>query len=380
MGAKGAGSDGESAEDCTDNENGPGSHGFTAILVLASWNALSSGAMCVRFVSSLILMPLLFCACDVKAPKQLDADSNSPVTNGVPGPKPAPRSERFKVLKKVANGRVEEQEGLRVVHLWGTPAQRGRAHGELFAEEIVKLVRDEFQFRFGRAPNVLRLARGMLPRVASYPEPLQVEMKAMFEAVVASGADLSMPAFKRDVDLNDILLVNALDIFALMACSGFTVWGDQVVGGGVLTTRNFDWLVSGKHIVENCILLVQHPNKGHSHASVTWPGYVMTVTGVSEKGVAVFLHVGSDIELGATHVKGAAALPEVPDEFRPDPPHALARAGTGVGVERHRDVLQFVRLHFHRGIEAKEQAILIVGQVQVPEVNARAAAVAGGIG
>lgn len=35
------------------------------------------------------------------------------------------------------------------------------------------------------------------------------------------------------------------------------------------------------------------PAKGHSTASVTWPGYVMTVTGVSEKGVAVFLHVAN---------------------------------------------------------------------------------------
>jgi hypothetical protein len=82
-------------------------------------------------------------------------------------------------------------------------------------------------------------------------------------------------------------------VFGLMGCSGFTVWGDRAVGGGVLTARNFDWPYTGPHLLEGTILLVQHRPDGVTTASVSWPGYVATVTGISSEGVAAFLHVGT---------------------------------------------------------------------------------------
>jgi hypothetical protein len=202
-------------------------------------------------------------------------------------------SRAWKVLEKVANGRIEDHGGLRVVHLWGTPEQRGRAHAELLGAEVAVLMRKELNFRFGRAPQLLVLARGMLRRLVRYPEAIGTELATMFQTMKAAGTDLSMPTFERDMDLRDLLLLNALDIFGTMGCSGFTVWGQQVAGGGVLTCRNFDWPVSGAHLVDSCILLVQHPQNGRSFAAVTWPGYAMAVTGVNEDGVCVFLHVGN---------------------------------------------------------------------------------------
>ncbi|MHC4899093.1 MAG: hypothetical protein ACYTGW_18525, partial [Planctomycetota bacterium] len=50
-------------------------------------------------------------------------------------------SRAWKVLEKVANGRIEDHGGLRVVHLWGTPEQRGRAHAEMLGAEIAMLMR-----------------------------------------------------------------------------------------------------------------------------------------------------------------------------------------------------------------------------------------------
>ena len=200
---------------------------------------------------------------------------------------------RWTVREKVSHGRVEDHAGLRVVHLWGTPEQRGRAHAQLLGTEIAALMRSEFDYRFGRIPQMLVLARRMLPRLVRYPDHMRTELRTLFQTMKASGADLSLPTFNRDIDLTDLLVVNALDVFATMGCSGFTLWDDRVAGGGVLTCRNFDWPVSGVHLVDNCILLVQHPDQGQSFATVTWPGYVMAVTGVNSDGVCVFLHVGN---------------------------------------------------------------------------------------
>jgi hypothetical protein len=78
-----------------------------------------------------------------------------------------------------------------------------------------------------------------------------------------------------------------------MGCSSFTLCGEQVEGGGVLTARNFDWPLTGPHLLEHTILVVQHLDSGRAVASVSWPGFVGTVTGVSRDGLAAFLHVGS---------------------------------------------------------------------------------------
>ena len=229
--------------------------------------------------AALLTVPLAACREAPFAPPETQPDR--------PAPKPS------QVIAEVPHGRVEQCGRMRVVHLTGTPEQRGRAHGQLLGKEIIEIARAELIGSFRDRPFLLNMARAALPRLVRYPKDMQEELRALFDAMVATGADRQLAPFKRQMDFKDLQLLNALDIFGTMGCSGFTVWGEEVVGGGVLTTRNFDWPVSGKHLVENCIVLVQHQQGRASVASVTWPGYVATVTGVNEHGVAVFLHVGS---------------------------------------------------------------------------------------
>ena len=192
------------------------------------------------------------------------------------------------------HGRIEEVgDGLKILHVWGSPAERGYAHGLLLSEEIVTGAVAEFTKRFAKKPHLLELARTSLGRLIVYPEDVRAELEALFRGLVDSKVSLHLPALDRDFDLQDLLVTNALDVFGLMGCSGITVWGDKVAGGGVLTARNFDWPFTGAHMLEGTVLLVQHRPGCPVTASVTWPGYVATVTGVSSAGVAAFLHVGS---------------------------------------------------------------------------------------
>lgn len=237
-----------------------------------------------------------------------------------------------KMSASVPNGRVEDQGGLRVVHLWGTPEERGRAHGELLGPEIAQILRREFDYRFAARPQLLKLARGQIRRRVEFPAHMRAELQALFETMKAAGTDLSLPTFGRDIDLWDLLLVNALDIFAEMGCSGFTLWDDRVEGGGVLTCRNFDWFVSGPHMVDNTILLVQHPRQGRSFATVTWPGYVMAVTGVNADGVCVFLHTGNGRRTMAPRrgtVPTAAAARQILEEATVANAFEVARKAVG---------------------------------------------------
>ncbi|MEZ6037452.1 MAG: C45 family autoproteolytic acyltransferase/hydrolase [Planctomycetota bacterium] len=193
------------------------------------------------------------------------------------------------------HGRLETHDGLRLLRLWGSPAERGYAHGRLLGAEIAAIVREEFSARFADKRPLLTQARGALGRLIEYPEDVAAELDALWQGLVDSGADRAMPKLERDFDRTDLLVANAMDVFGLMGCSSFTVWGEQAVGGGVLTARNFDWPLTGPHMLQQTILVVQHGTYGRAVASVAWPGYVGTVTGVSSDGMAAYLHVGSGV-------------------------------------------------------------------------------------
>lgn len=191
------------------------------------------------------------------------------------------------------HGRIVDLGGLKVLHVWGTPAERGYAHGFLLASEVSRVGIGEFTARFGPKPALLKLARDAVSRLIEYPEDVRQEIEGLYQGLLDSKADLNMPTLGRAFDLTDLLIANAFDVFGLMGCSGFTVWGEQVSGGGVLTARNFDWPYTGAHLLDGTILCVEHFANGRAVVSVTWPGYIATVTGISSEGVAAFLHVGT---------------------------------------------------------------------------------------
>ncbi|MCA8941968.1 MAG: hypothetical protein KDB80_05350, partial [Planctomycetes bacterium] len=195
--------------------------------------------------------------------------------------------------RPVEHGRIEDLDGIRIVRVWGDAAERGRAHGAMLGGEIAGLIRAEYEHMFGTDGRLLDVGRASLDRLIDYPADVRAELGALFEGIRASGADLRLELGDRSIDLQDLLFVNAFDVFATLGCSGFTLWGEQVEGGGVLTTRNFDWPVSGRHIVDSTIVLVRHFEDGRAVATVGWPGYLGCVTGVNSDGAAAFLHVGS---------------------------------------------------------------------------------------
>jgi len=191
------------------------------------------------------------------------------------------------------HGRIETHQGLRVLRVWGTPAERGYAHGYLLAEDICKMMNTEFAARFARMPELLSQARAALPRLIEYPDEVDAELDALWRGFLARKPDRNMPELEREFDRTDLLVANALDVFGLMGCSSFTVWGEQAVGGGVLTARNFDWPLTGDHMLDQTLLVVQMPKDKVATASISWPGYIGTVTGISDDGVAAYLHVGN---------------------------------------------------------------------------------------
>ncbi len=191
------------------------------------------------------------------------------------------------------HGRVEHHGGLKVLRLWGTPQERGHAHGVLLGADFAAVALPEFTARFARQQPLLEQARAAVKRLIEYPEDVQQELQGLWQGLVESRVSLRMDELDRSFDFTDLLVANALDVFGLMGCSSFTVWGQQAEGGGVLSARNFDWPFTGEHLLKHTVVVVTHLPGGRAVAAVTWPGYLGAVTGVNSDGMAAFLHVGS---------------------------------------------------------------------------------------
>ncbi|MCA8976544.1 MAG: hypothetical protein KDC98_17620, partial [Planctomycetes bacterium] len=63
-------------------------------------------------------------------------------------------------VRPAVHGRIEDLGGgLELLRVWGTPEERGYAHGSLLADKIVSSAIAEFTARFARQQPMLELAR-----------------------------------------------------------------------------------------------------------------------------------------------------------------------------------------------------------------------------
>src|SRR5262245_13960130 len=105
------------------------------------------------------------------------------------------------VAARAVHGRLEEHGGIKLLRVWGTPAERGYAHGFLLGKDVAAVAIEEFTARFARQQPLLEEARRAVGRLIEYPDDVKAEIEALFEGVVASKADLQMPELERSVDL-----------------------------------------------------------------------------------------------------------------------------------------------------------------------------------
>ncbi len=170
---------------------------------------------------------------------------------------------------------------LHIIKLAGTPAVRGRRHGQGLGVEIRQMRRALLAYLarvslYGGALPVYALLLCLARRFWPYlPERLKQEMRG-----VAAGAQVS---------LGTVLLINVVDDLAnntprcsaLAAGEGYTASGAYVMG------RNLDYPLFTEIMVRLQTLFIMEPDQGQALASLAWPGYVGVCTGINKAGVAL---------------------------------------------------------------------------------------------
>ncbi len=82
---------------------------------------------------------------------------------------------------------------------------------------------------------------------------------------------------------------HALQSLAMVGCTSFATWTPGDDNQSMITGRNFDFYV-GDEFAEDKIVAFVNPALGYKFMTVTWGGFIGTVSGMNEKGLAVTIN------------------------------------------------------------------------------------------
>ncbi len=201
------------------------------------------------------------------------------------------------------NGSLENIGDIQVVNLWGTWEEMGYAHGRLLGPELMELYEGYFLELAGGLSNVELLRSGF----SSYFTVPQ-EFREYAAGIIDGAADtisIWSSVYGRDLDTLDIYITSSVpDLSAMvdmpvLLCSSASGWdeatmGDTILQGSPAVSRNLDYYVDQKgSILEMSRLFVYDPAQGHDWVSVSFPGFMGTLSGMNEAGLNASLNMGN---------------------------------------------------------------------------------------
>ena len=202
----------------------------------------------------------------------------------VKSPRVMAPSPRF--VAKTRHGQLEMigqgDEQIRLVTVWGTPFECGRAHGELLAKEVgghsarlIDLMTQDMKQPVEALDDVYAATK---PHT---PAHILEELKGLAEG---SGAPLQQ-----------VIRANLIGEASEWHCSLFGAWGKATrADGHVYQLRALDYEVRAE-IQRYPAIIVYVPDKGHPFANVGWAGMIGAISGISSARIAIS-EIGDDYD------------------------------------------------------------------------------------
>lgn len=208
-------------------------------------------------------------------------------------------------------GKLSRIDNVPVLHVWGTPRERGYAHGYLLAQNIIDLLDKYLSDKNAiGGPEMYEAALTLASVTMSFDAKYQQELHGMFAGIQARlGDKTTVKALGRKLDVKDLVAANCVADSSRFGCSSFAGWGPMTPNGHTIAGRNFDWYIFDA-LVDSQMIVVQLPEpegKKLGWVSITWPGSIGCFTGMNEEGVCVSLHDAA----GAPPTKAIGFTPRV---------------------------------------------------------------------
>ncbi len=217
-----------------------------------------------------------------------------PEPAAAPRTDPAPSPPALPLAPRPPTGALATLDGQRVLHLWGTPAEMGHAHGYLLRDAIIALV-DGYALA-ALPPSAFAAAAPHFDRVATIAPALRDEAAGVIDGMRAAGGAF-IPGLGRDLTPADLLFVNALTDWVAIGCSSVSAWGaatraDPALAGDLAIVRNLDW-ADHPTLLEGQVIFALDPQDPRAQrvVSVAFAGYLGCLSCVNEAGVAALFNM-----------------------------------------------------------------------------------------
>ena len=211
------------------------------------------------------------------------------------GARAAPAEETVAAPQKASvTGELTVRGGLPVLRLWGTPHERGFAHGYLLAEAIVQGADRSLDTFFGDRRAVyenvmLPLAKNAFSFSAEEGQELAGLLEGL-EKRLPRPEDRMLHCLERPPTAADLLLLNVFgDVYAL-GCASLAVWGSHTKDGETMVVRNFDFPALDLVVSKQHVRVVAPREGAKGFVGISYPGGIGMLTVLNEAGVFAAIH------------------------------------------------------------------------------------------
>ena len=195
---------------------------------------------------------------------------------GAKTPSLPPYSGKRELVATSGKGRLELQDGVRILHLAGSPEEMGRQQGELLRKEVRSVVdRVLYGVGVGSSFGKGRWFFGEIEEAQSRVEPFAPEEHLREMDALAAAAGLHR---------QEVRLANFFP--ELFHCSGFALHGSATVDGRVYHGRILDYM-RGVGLEDNAVVAVYRPDYGNAWVNLSYAGFIGSVTAMNEKQLAI---------------------------------------------------------------------------------------------
>lgn len=205
----------------------------------------------------LLLLALIACLCFLSYGTELD---------------------KLKITTRAANGHgmlCKYKNAKNILFVEGSPGQMGQAHGELLKSDIkgmeVSVLTAAAGYLIKKKDNFFTRIKEVIKRTSPFiPERFKTECDAMSKAAgISSQSGRNMNYFPE-----------------MFHCSGAAVRGAASLGGQVVHVRVLDYMTK-LNLQSYAVVMVFMPEKYNNWVSLSYAGFVGTVTAMNEKGLAI---------------------------------------------------------------------------------------------
>jgi len=175
------------------------------------------------------------------------------------------------------HGRVEilgdPRNPITVLYLWGTPYERGFAHGQLCATQVKQLIE--------------RLALGACLALHCTPEKLDEAWQQMAPFVPRRYQDeMRGLADGAGVSLRYVRWAHAIPDLSEFHCTFFAAWGKATRDGHLQQIRALDYATEAG-LQQFPALIVERTDSGEVFVNIGWLGFLGCVSGMNASHIAV---------------------------------------------------------------------------------------------